>query len=105
MLHHVYTAFFMYSTNVAYLPHNDFHVGYLCLTLQIEKKGNTSCLDVRKQLLDMRRYRHGLIQTWQQLRFSYCAILEGSKVILRGDDLGSLTVEVRLRLRVIFLAK
>lgn len=71
--------------------------GTLCLVdtclVQIEKKGNTSCLDVRKQLLDMRRYRHGLIQTWQQLRFSYCAILEGSKVILRGDDLGSLTVE------------
>ncbi|XP_063951722.1 tyrosine-protein phosphatase non-receptor type 1-like [Lytechinus pictus] len=71
--------------------------GTLCLVdtclVKIEKKGNTSELDVKKQLLDMRRYRQGLIQTWQQLRFSYCAILEGSKVILRGDDLSSLAVE------------
>ncbi|XP_072168815.1 tyrosine-protein phosphatase non-receptor type 1-like [Diadema setosum] len=71
--------------------------GTLCLVdsclVQIEKKGHTSGMNVKQQLLDMRRYRQGLIQTWQQLRFSYCAILEGSKVILRGDSLGSLVVE------------
>lgn len=37
-------------------------------------------------LLEMRKYRMGLIQTAAQLRFSFQAILEGSKKILLEDD-------------------
>lgn len=33
-------------------------------------------------LMEMRRYRMGLIQTPQQLRFSYQAIIEGVKCVL-----------------------
>lgn len=35
-------------------------------------------------LLEMRRYRTGLIQTADQLRFSYLAVIEGAKYI-KGD--------------------
>ena len=35
-------------------------------------------------LLEMRRYRMGLIQTADQLRFSYLAVNEGAKYI-KGD--------------------
>lgn len=38
-----------------------------------------SVIDV---LMEMRRYRMGLIQTPQQLRFSYQAIIEGVKRVL-----------------------
>lgn len=43
----------------------------------------------------MRKYRMGLIQTPDQLRFSYMAILEGAKHI-KGDD--SLQVGAALQL-------
>ncbi|KAL7297678.1 hypothetical protein TKK_0009344 [Trichogramma kaykai] len=48
-----------------------------CLVL-IEKNGLNS-VNVREVLLEMRRSRMGLIQTPDQLRFSYIAIIEGSK--------------------------
>lgn len=35
-------------------------------------------------LLEMRKFRMGLIQTADQLRFSYLAVIEGAKFIL-GD--------------------
>lgn len=34
-------------------------------------------VNVREVLMDMRKFRMGLIQTADQLRFSYLAILEG----------------------------
>lgn len=37
--------------------------------------------DVKDTLLEMRRYRMGLIQTAQQLRFSYVAIAEGARAL------------------------
>ena len=37
--------------------------------------------DVKKTLLEMRTYRGGLIQTMEQLRFSYIAILEGANLV------------------------
>uniref|UniRef100_A0A3P9LL27 Tyrosine-protein phosphatase non-receptor type n=1 Tax=Oryzias latipes TaxID=8090 RepID=A0A3P9LL27_ORYLA len=43
-----------------------------------------TCL-VLKVLLDMRKYRMGLIQTADQLRFSYMAVIEGAKLILKDD--------------------
>ncbi|XP_066540037.1 tyrosine-protein phosphatase non-receptor type 2a [Hoplias malabaricus] len=53
-----------------------------CLVL-MEKRAPSS-VDIQKVLLDMREYRMGLIQTPDQLRFSYMAIKEGAKCIL-GD--------------------
>lgn len=46
--------------------------------LQIEKEGQAN-VDIQEILLEMRRYRMGLIQTSEQLRFSYIAIVEGIK--------------------------
>lgn len=55
-----------------------------CLVL-MDKKKDPSSVDVQKVLLDMREYRMGLIQTPDQLRFSYMAINEGAKFVL-GDS-------------------
>ncbi|XP_063048633.1 LOW QUALITY PROTEIN: tyrosine-protein phosphatase non-receptor type 1-like, partial [Engraulis encrasicolus] len=54
-----------------------------CLLL-MEKRREPSLVDIKRILLDMRRYRMGLIQTADQLRFSYMAVREGAKSIL-GD--------------------
>ncbi|KAF7690884.1 hypothetical protein HF521_011181 [Silurus meridionalis] len=55
-----------------------------CLVL-MDKKKDSSHVDIKKVLLDMRRFRMGLIQTPDQLRFSYMAVLEGAKCIM-GDS-------------------
>ncbi|XP_034154391.2 tyrosine-protein phosphatase non-receptor type 2 isoform X1 [Pangasianodon hypophthalmus] len=55
-----------------------------CLVL-MDKRKDSSSVDIKKVLLDMRRYRMGLIQTPDQLRFSYMAVLEGAKCIM-GDS-------------------
>lgn len=44
--------------------------------LQVDKEGQES-ISVRDLLLELRRYRLGLIQTYGQLFFSYKAIIEG----------------------------
>ncbi|XP_052000031.1 tyrosine-protein phosphatase non-receptor type 2a isoform X1 [Xyrauchen texanus] len=54
-----------------------------CLVL-MDKRKETLSVDIQKVLLDMRAYRMGLIQTPDQLRFSYMAVMEGAKNIL-GD--------------------
>lgn len=51
---------------------------YLSILLQIEESGLNS-VNVREVLIEMRRHRMGLIQTPDQLRFSYAAIIEGAK--------------------------
>jgi len=64
-------------------------VGILLLIyLQIEEKG-LDAVNVREVLLEMRRFRMGLIQTPEQLRFSYWAIIEGSNKYLNGSNLVS----------------
>ncbi|KAM3857917.1 tyrosine-protein phosphatase non-receptor type 2 [Diretmus argenteus] len=55
-----------------------------CLVL-MEKNKDPSTVDIKSILLDMRKYRMGLIQTPDQLRFSYMAVLEGAKCIM-GDS-------------------
>lgn len=55
-----------------------------CLVL-IEKRNDPSTVDIKKVLLDMRRYRMGLIQTPGQLRFSYMAVIEGTKSIMENS--------------------
>lgn len=42
-------------------------------------------MDVKEVLLEMRTYRMGLIQTPEQLRFSYQAIIEGAKQLLSSS--------------------
>nr|XP_046273813.1 tyrosine-protein phosphatase non-receptor type 2 isoform X1 [Scatophagus argus] len=54
-----------------------------CVVL-MDKRKDPSSVDIKSILLDMRKYRMGLIQTPDQLRFSYMAVLEGAKYI-RGD--------------------
>ncbi|KAJ8291080.1 hypothetical protein GJAV_G00021150 [Gymnothorax javanicus] len=55
-----------------------------CLVL-MDKSKDPTAVDIQKVLLDMRKYRMGLIQTPDQLRFSYMAVIEGARCIL-GDD-------------------
>ncbi|XP_057235446.1 tyrosine-protein phosphatase non-receptor type 1 [Malurus melanocephalus] len=54
-----------------------------CLLL-MDKRKDPSSVDVKQVLLEMRKYRMGLIQTADQLRFSYLAVIEGAKFIM-GD--------------------
>lgn len=42
-------------------------------------------INIKQLLLNMRKYRMGLIQTPDQLRFSYMTIIEGAKFI-KGDS-------------------
>ncbi|XP_026040076.1 tyrosine-protein phosphatase non-receptor type 2a [Astatotilapia calliptera] len=56
-----------------------------CLVL-MEKRKNRSSMDIQKVLLGMREYRMGLIQTPDQLRFSYMAVIEGAKLILTDNS-------------------
>lgn len=51
----------------------------------MEKRKEPSSVDIKSILLNMREYRMGLIQTPDQLRFSYMAVLEGAKLI-KGDS-------------------
>lgn len=66
-------ASFSYVCNAHY-----FYSQLRIFSLQIDKFGVDS-VDVREVLLEMRKYRMGLIQTPDQLRFSYQAIIEGAK--------------------------
>ena len=54
----------------------------MLLHFQIKARQSCSGIDVKDVLMDMRQYRMGLIQTFQQLRFSYLAIIEGACSIL-----------------------
>ncbi|XP_016372395.1 tyrosine-protein phosphatase non-receptor type 1 isoform X2 [Sinocyclocheilus rhinocerous] len=54
-----------------------------CLLLMSQRK-DPSSVHIQEVLLEMRRYRMGLIQTADQLRFSYLAVIEGAKYIM-GD--------------------
>uniref|UniRef100_A0A1A7WF34 Tyrosine-protein phosphatase non-receptor type n=1 Tax=Iconisemion striatum TaxID=60296 RepID=A0A1A7WF34_9TELE len=56
-----------------------------CLVL-MERRRNLSLSDIENVLLDMRYYRMGLIQTPDQLRFSFMAINEGAKLILPDNS-------------------
>ena len=49
--------------------------------MQLEQTHDLN-FDLQKILLDMRKQRLGLIQTPDQLRFSYIAILQGAMKIL-----------------------
>ncbi|CAL8338910.1 tyrosine-protein phosphatase non-receptor type 2a [Gadus morhua] len=57
-----------------------------CLVL-MAKREDISSIDIQKVLLDMREYRMGLIQTPDQLRFSYMAVIEGARLILKDNKI------------------
>lgn len=64
--------------------------------------------DIRSMLLSMRNYRMGLIQTPDQLRFSYLAIIEGGKRLLSDEDstlsvLSSYLEEVRIHQNLLLI--
>ena len=44
--------------------------------------GEMDQIDIKAMLLEIRQYRLGLIQTPDQLRFTYLAILEGVQVLM-----------------------
>ncbi|XP_034946779.1 tyrosine-protein phosphatase non-receptor type 1 isoform X2 [Chelonus insularis] len=58
-----------------------------CLVL-IEKNGLNS-VNIRGVLVEMRKSRMGLIQTPDQLRFSYAAIIEGAKQLPSNNNVDS----------------
>ena len=61
---------------------NTKRLEYCLPLLQIEKGDN---INIKQLLLNMRKHRMGLIQTPDQLRFSYMTIIEGAKFI-KGDS-------------------
>ena len=61
----------------------------------IQRTGSLSGLDVTKTLIDLRRQRLGLIQTHQQLKFTYLSILNAaSRILSIGQSVKSLKKEV-----------
>lgn len=52
----------------------------------IHLAGNTNTVDIPRMLLNMRRQRMGLIQTPDQLRFSYQAIMDGVLYLLNMEE-------------------
>lgn len=69
---------------ILYISFSSLTSKLVCI-LQIEKFGLNS-VDVKEIVLEMREYRMGLIQTPDQLRFSYQAIIEGAKHILNQNS-------------------
>ncbi|KAF4521350.1 hypothetical protein B566_EDAN006939 [Ephemera danica] len=66
--------------------------GTFCLVdtcLVLMQEGHCA-VNVRDVLMEMRRHRMGLIQTPDQLRFSYLAILEGARRLLSNDGVDNL---------------
>ncbi|KAH9515125.1 Tyrosine-protein phosphatase non-receptor type 1 [Bulinus truncatus] len=60
-----------------------------CLVL-VESAGSLGGISVKDMLIQMRSYRMGLIQTADQLRFSYQAIIQGAHEILQNGSLTGL---------------
>ncbi|XP_007487806.1 tyrosine-protein phosphatase non-receptor type 2 isoform X5 [Monodelphis domestica] len=53
--------------------------------LHMEKRDDPFSVNIKQVLVNMRKFRMGLIQTPDQLRFSYMAVIEGAKFIM-GDS-------------------
>lgn len=47
--------------------------------VQVEKSATMEGIDLQSLLISMRSYRMGLIQTFDQLKFSYMAIIAGGR--------------------------
>lgn len=68
----------------------------------MDKWKSPSSVDIQKVLLDMREYRMGLIQTPDQLRFSYMAVIEGAKLILTDNSAAQVAQSQGWRVRWYF---
>lgn len=60
----------------------------------MSRRKDPSSVRICEVLLEMRRCRMGLIQTADQLRFSYLAVIEGAKFI-KGDSSLQVGSEIR----------
>lgn len=67
-------------------------------SVQMDKRKDPSSVDIKQVLLEMRKYRMGLIQTADQLRFSYLAVIEGAKFIMGDSSVQVSVAFVRLSL-------
>uniref|UniRef100_F7FEV7 protein-tyrosine-phosphatase n=1 Tax=Monodelphis domestica TaxID=13616 RepID=F7FEV7_MONDO len=56
-----------------------------CLVM-MESKEHPFSLNIRQVLVNMRKYRMGLIQTPEQLRFSYMAVIRGAKQLKKNEQ-------------------
>ncbi|XP_043830535.1 tyrosine-protein phosphatase non-receptor type 2-like [Dromiciops gliroides] len=56
-----------------------------CLVL-MEKREDPFCLNIRQVLVNLRKYRMGLIQTPKQLRFFYMAVIKGVKFLMADEN-------------------
>ena len=54
------------------------YIFHSIFSFQLEQTRDLATIDLQQILLSMRRQRLGLIQTADQLRFSYIAILQGA---------------------------
>ncbi|XP_041376343.1 tyrosine-protein phosphatase non-receptor type 2-like [Gigantopelta aegis] len=67
--------------------------GTFCLVdsslVLIEKQRDLDAVDIKMMLMEMRSFRMGLIQTPDQLRFSYLAIIEGGRRVLAATSSNS----------------
>ncbi|XP_060056622.1 tyrosine-protein phosphatase non-receptor type 2 isoform X4 [Erinaceus europaeus] len=61
-------------------------------SLVLMEKGDE--INIKQLLLNMRKYRMGLIQTPDQLRFSYMTIIEGAKFIKGGPSIQKMWKEL-----------
>ena len=80
VLYQLYFSIITFVLSFHSSPHTHTHTH--THTHQLEQTHDLSSLDIQTVLLDMRRQRLGLIQTPDQLRFSYIAILQGAMQIL-----------------------
>ncbi|EPY79361.1 hypothetical protein CB1_000932082 [Camelus ferus] len=71
------------SSDVRCRAEVNFHMLKSSGVLLMMEKGDD--INIKQLLLNMRKYRMGLIQTPDQLRFSYMTIIEGAK-LLKGDS-------------------
>ena len=73
---------FLFASLILFFKKKLINNFYFILLFQVEKCRSMDTINVEDLLQDMRYYRMGLIQTPDQLRFSYLSVIEGGKHIL-----------------------
>ncbi|XP_020610211.1 tyrosine-protein phosphatase non-receptor type 1-like, partial [Orbicella faveolata] len=79
-LYEVRAFFFLYLS--AGIGRSGTFVMVDSILTEVEGMGDMDQIDIKAMLLEIRQYRVGLIQTPDQLRFTYLAILEGVRVLM-----------------------
>ncbi|XP_039286824.1 tyrosine-protein phosphatase non-receptor type 61F isoform X2 [Nilaparvata lugens] len=65
-----------------------------CLVIIKDKQDSCEGITIRDILMEMRKYRMGLVQTAEQLRFCYLAIIEGLKDNFENSELPINEIEI-----------